>query len=99
MRSVSSELDIDNMRSEIDRVDAQILDLIVRRISLVRRIGEYKRERGLPVYDAERERLVIQRLTQAVPEELDPQVIRRVFERIIDESRGVEQHWVVRSGE
>jgi chorismate mutase len=87
------------MRSEIDRVDAQILDLIVRRISLVRRIGEYKRERGLPVYDAERERLVIQRLTQAVPEELDPQVIRRVFERIIDESRGVEQHWVVRSGE
>jgi chorismate mutase len=94
---VTSELDIDSLRAEIDHLDSQILDLVARRIAAVRRIGEYKHARGLPVYDAERERAVIQRLTQATPGNLDPQVIRRVFERIIDESRGIEQHWVAKS--
>lgn len=92
--AVTSELDIDSLRGEIDRLDEQILELVSRRISLVRAIGEYKRARGLPVYDAERERAVIQRLTQAAPSGVEPQVVRRVFERIIDESRGIEQHWV-----
>lgn len=96
---VTSELDIDNLRNEIDRLDGQILELVVRRIALVREIGEYKHARGLPVYDAERERAVIQRLTQAAPTGFDPQVVRRVFERIIDESRGVEHHWVEQKGE
>jgi chorismate mutase len=95
-RPVTSELDIARLRSEIDKLDGQILEFVARRISLVRLIGEYKRAHGLPVYDAEREREVLQRLTQAAPPELDPHVVRRVFERIIDESRGIEQHWVVK---
>jgi len=95
---VTSELDIDSLRNDIDQIDGQILELVVRRISLVRAIGEYKRVRGLPVYDAERERAVIQRLMQAAPEGFDSQVVRRVFERIIDESRGVEQHFVGQKG-
>lgn len=93
---VTNEFDIDSLRDEIDDIDSQILTLVVRRVTAVLKIGEYKRARGLPIYDAERERAVIQRLTQASPPELDSQVVRRVFERIIDESRRVEQH---RTGE
>jgi chorismate mutase len=95
---VNPELDIDGLRAEIDRLDEQILELVGRRISLVRAIGEYKHARGLPVYDPDRERAVIQRLTEAVPAGIDPAVVKRVFERIIDESRGIEQHWVVQKG-
>jgi chorismate mutase len=96
---VTSELDMDSLRSEIDRLDGQILELFLRRVSLVREIGRYKHARGLPVYDAERERAIIQRLTQAAPTSLDPQVVRRVFERIIDESRGIEHHSVDQKSE
>jgi chorismate mutase len=95
---VTSETDIDTLRDEIDCVDSQILELVARRIVLVQRIGEYKHAKGLPVYDAERERAVIQRLTQAAPSTLEPGVVKRVFERIIDESRGIEQHWVAKNG-
>lgn len=89
---MTNELDIVALRTEIDELDLQILALVARRIAAVLKIGEYKRVHGLPVYDAERERAVIQRLLQVAPPGLDPQVVRRVFERIIDESRGIEHH-------
>lgn len=92
---VTTEFDLDVLRNEIDDIDTKILELVARRIAAVVQIGDYKRSRGLPVYDAVRERLVLQRLMGQTPPDLDPQVVRRVFERIIDESRGIEQHQVV----
>ncbi|HMA93987.1 MAG TPA: chorismate mutase [Polyangiaceae bacterium] len=89
---MTTELDLERLRSEIDDIDTKILDLVARRIAAVIEIGKYKRVRGLPVYDATRERQVLARLMQNAPAGLDPQVVRRVFERIIDESRGIEHH-------
>ena len=84
--------DLDALRSAIDAVDSEILSLVARRIGLVLRIADYKRSRDMPVYDPTRERAVIDRLIGVAPENLDAQVIRRIFERIIDESRRIEQH-------
>ena len=92
---MTTEFDLDALRNEIDDIDNKILELVARRIAAVVQIGDYKRSRELPVYDAVRERLVLQRLMGQAPPGLDPQVVRRVFERIIDESRGIEQHQVV----
>lgn len=89
---VTIEPDLERWRSEIDDIDTKILELVARRIAAVIEIGKYKRVRGLPVYDATRERRVLARLMQNAPAGLDPQVVRRVFERIIDESRGIEHH-------
>ena len=84
--------DLDALRSAIDAVDSEILSLVARRIGLVLRIADYKRSRDIPVYDPTRERAVIDRLIGVAPENLDAQLIRRIFERIIDESRRIEQH-------
>lgn len=46
---------IEALRKEIDECDREIVAAFVRRMNISRRIGEYKRERGLPVYDAARE--------------------------------------------
>lgn len=89
---MTTEQDLPVLRAEIDTLDSQILVLLARRIDRVLKIGEYKRERGLAVYDADRERKVLERLMAEAPQGLDPQVVRRIFERIIDESRGIEQH-------
>ena len=90
-RSVTDP-DLENLRSAIDAVDSEILSLVARRIGLVLRIADYKRSRDIPVYDPTRERAVIDRLIGVAPENLDAQLIRRIFERIIDESRRIEQH-------
>lgn len=47
--------DIKKLRAQIDKIDAQILKLYEDRMDVVRAIGEYKMENGLPMYDAARE--------------------------------------------
>ncbi len=47
--------DIKELRKMIDKIDSQILKLYEERMDVVRRIGRYKIENDLPVYDAARE--------------------------------------------
>ena len=61
---------------------------------LVLAVGEYKRKHGLAVYDPERERALLEKLCKAAPPSLDHDTVRRIFERLIDESRRIEQHHV-----
>jgi len=91
---VTAPLDLEELRREIDAVDQQILQLLHARVRLVMKVGEYKRERGMPVYDPTRERLLLERLSKAAEPPLDGDTIRRVFERLVDESRRIEQHHV-----
>ena len=46
------------------------------------------------VYDPVRERQLLDRLSKAAEPPLDGETIRRVFERLVDESRRIEQHHV-----
>ena len=87
-------LDLEALRRDIDAVDQQILKLLHARVRLVMQVGEYKRERGIPVYDPARERQLLERLSRAAEPPLDADTVRRVFERLVDESRRIEQHHV-----
>lgn len=91
---MTSPLNLDELRLRIDAIDRQILDLVHERIRLVMQVGEYKRARGMPVYDPERERQLLERLSAAAQPPLDAPTIRRIFERLVDEARRIEQHHV-----
>lgn len=86
--------DIDELRQAIDDIDRRILELVAERVRVVLAVGDYKRKNGVPVYDPERERSVLARLASLAPEPLDGDTVRRIFERLIDESRRLEQHHV-----
>ena len=47
--------DMKKLREAIDRIDAQILKLYEERMDVAGKIGQYKLENNLPVYDAKRE--------------------------------------------
>lgn len=94
MPAVTSPLDLDALRRDIDAVDHQILKLLHDRVRLVIQVGDYKRERGIPVYDPARERALLDRLGKAAELPLDQDAIRRIFERLVDEFRRIEQHHV-----
>jgi chorismate mutase len=78
------------LRKAIDAIDSEILRLLGERAGLVVRLGAIKRASGLPIHDPERERAILDRLSRGAPEPLDAGTVRRVFERIIDESRRIE---------
>ncbi len=92
MPVVTSELK--PLRDKIDAVDQQILKLLHDRVGLVIQVGDYKRARNIPVYDPERERALLDRLCKAAEHPLDADAIRRIFERLVDEFRRIEQHHV-----
>ena len=88
--------DLEQLRDAIDVIDRRILALVGERVALVLQVGELKRARQLPVFDPERERRILERLTAAAEPPLDADTVRRIFERLIDESRTIEQRHVSR---
>lgn len=85
---------LSDLRDAIDTVDAQMLDLMRQRLELVLKVGELKSTEGVRVYDPERERQVLNRLESLAKPPMRPDMVRRIFERIIDEYRSIEQHHI-----
>lgn len=79
------------LRDAIDSLDRQILELVAQRVEVVLKVGDYKRARSLRVYDPARERDVLDKLSAACRAPLTKETVRRIFERLIDESRRLEQ--------
>ncbi len=84
-------MDINEIRNEIDRLDDELLRIFNERAILALKIGEIKKQSGLPGYDPEREKKIFQRMKNGNPGPLDDQAIVRLFERVIDESRRLER--------
>lgn len=84
-------MDIDALRREIDRLDEELLRIFNARADLALKIGEIKKEAGLPVYDPQREKRIFERMRATNPGPLEDEAIVRLFERVIDESRRLER--------
>lgn len=82
---------IDHWRRRIDLIDGQLISLLNSRSACAVEIGRIKRRLGLPVYSPEREAWILERVMRDNPGPLDPTAVKRVFERVIDESRRLER--------
>ena len=83
-------MDIDHWRKEIDDIDAELLRLLNMRARLALKVGAMKQTLNLPFCDPERERTVLERLTELNDGPLDERAVGKVFRRIIRESRRVQ---------
>ncbi|MCI0486242.1 MAG: chorismate mutase [Blastocatellia bacterium] len=84
-------MDIEDWRKEIDDIDERLIELLNRRSHCAIEIGRIKRTLGLPVYMPDRETEVINHVIKLNGGPLDQAAVRRLFERIIDESRHIER--------
>jgi len=82
---------IEEWRRRIDAIDDQLMRLLNSRSACVVEIGRIKRVLGLPLYSPEREGALLERVLRENPGPLDHAAVRRLFERIIDESRRLER--------
>lgn len=72
------------------------MKLLNRRSACALEIGRIKRELNIPIYSPNRETEVIRHVTGVNQGPLEMGAIRRLFERIIDESRSLERTVVER---
>jgi chorismate mutase len=82
---------IDSLRKKIDQVDLKLVKLLNERAAYADEIGIIKRALKKPVYVPEREEQVIRNIQAENPGPLSAAAVKRLYERIIDESRRLEQ--------
>jgi len=83
--------DIAKWRKKIDEIDLELMKLLNERSQCAIEIGKLKHDLNIEIYDPRREEEVIARAWKEANGPLSKQAVKRLFERIIDESRRAER--------
>lgn len=87
-----TEADMDPWRDRIDVLDRALLQIMNERVKCANIIGSIKKKLGMPVYVPSREEDVLRNAMAGNEGPLSDEAVRRLFERIIDETRSLERH-------
>jgi chorismate mutase len=82
---------LEEFRVVIDQIDRRIVALLNERTEIVECIGRVKRESQMPIYEPRREDQVFANIAEANRGPITHEAVRRIFERIIDEMRGIQR--------
>lgn len=83
--------EMSTLRSKIDRLDNEILSLIVKRTEVCRNVGKIKLSVGRPVFDPDREREVIEnRINFSRTLGIDDEFVRKIMILMMDYSKRVQ---------
>ena len=69
-------MELRQYREQIDAIDEKLVSLFAERMQTAANIAAYKKEHGLPVLDAERERKKLVQISQMAPEGMDNYTVR-----------------------
>ena len=76
---MSKESLLDTARKKINEIDTKMRELFVERMKAVNDVAEYKKERGLSIFDSSREEEIIKRNS----EQLEDELLREYYVRFI----------------
>ncbi len=79
-------MDLQELRQEIDQIDAQLVSLMEARMDIATQVAQYKQENNLPILDQKREQEKIERLGAQIRPELAPN-IKTIYELLFEQSR------------
>ncbi len=91
-------MDIQQLRKQINDIDAQLVKNFDDRMNVALEIAKYKKENGLPVFDPAREREVLNRQVSAVDEDL-AMYVKLLYNTLFDLSRSYQQDYMTRRTE
>lgn len=80
------ELDLEKIRQEIDKVDQQLADVLESRLHLVMQVAAYKKSKGLPVKDKNREAKVIEKVAGFLENKEYSVAVKNIMRGIIDQA-------------
>ena len=84
----SDDRELDGLRGQIDRLDLELLNVLMERMKIVDKIGEYKRKSKLDISDEEREKDVLRGVVDRWRTRgLSGDMVRKIFESIIHRSK------------
>jgi len=75
--------ELQEFRTEIDSLDDLLVQILQKRIGVVRDLMVYKQQEGLPIEDLRREQEIIERYRQS----MNPNFVYSFFSTIFEESK------------
>lgn len=88
-------MDLLELRNEIDKIDSQLIPLLLARMDVAKRVAEYKVQNGIPVLNEEREQQILDNVAAKCGEQGN--TIKTVFSATMDASRAL-QHKIIGGG-
>jgi chorismate mutase/prephenate dehydratase len=79
------------LRTQIDRIDRDLVGLMNERAEIARQIGHLKKSSGQETYDPSREEVVLERVAAANPGPLSAESLKAIYRELISGSRAIEQ--------
>lgn len=89
-------MDLVELRKQIDKIDSQLIPLLLDRMEVARGVAEYKVKNGIPVLNEKREQEILDNVAEKCGEQGD--AIKTVFSSIMDASRAL-QHKIIGGGQ
>jgi len=84
-------MDIAGWRKRIDELDRKLVELLNQRAQCAVEIGRLKRHTNLPVYEPDRERIILENVCRLNQGPLSDADLKRVYERMIDVMRTIQK--------
>lgn len=78
-------MDLKDIRAEIDEIDSQLVELLLRRMNCSEEVAIYKAENNMPIFNNEREQQIIDKVTANSGRYAD--CTRILFQNIMEISR------------
>lgn len=88
-------MDLLELRNKIDKLDDELIPLLLKRMDISRQVAEYKVQNGIPVLNEQRELEILEDVASKCGEQ--GEVIKTVFSAIMDASRAL-QHKIIGGG-
>ena len=82
---------LDKQRAEIDAIDREIVSLFERRMQVVMDVARIKKENGMAIFDAGREKEVIAKVQSYLTDEGLKEELREVYETLMKVSKGYQK--------
>lgn len=83
---------LEELRKQIDQIDAKLITVLSDRMKLVKKIGTHKKMKGIPPLDKKRwEQVLTSKLKLAQSQGLNMDFIRKLYELIHEQALLLEQ--------
>ncbi len=83
-------MELSELRENIDRIDAQLIELMQQRMDVAAGVAEYKRLNNMPVLDSAREQAKLETIASMCREDM-AEYICRLYEAVFAVSRSYQQ--------
>jgi chorismate mutase-like protein len=82
---------LDDWRARIDTLNARLVELLNERARCAQQIASFKQKAGLPVFDSQREKAVLDKVSAHNHGPLSNEALHRIFNCIMEEHRSLQE--------